>query len=113
MGFSDREVHAAFSGSAAPLDDPALLEAAGALPAADILKLLEILQNRTAAQKDPGRHVKRVQFFARASAAFGDRSLFLPFIRALKSGDASLRAALVDALPRVNAVENHGELIAF
>jgi twitching motility protein PilT len=36
--------------------------------------------------------------------------LFIPFVRALRAGDAQLAAVLVPLLPRVNFVEGHAEL---
>lgn len=113
MSFTDRDVHTAFASPTASLDDPGLLEVAKSFQAADVLKLLDVLQSRAVAQKDPGRHVKRLQFFTKASENYTDKGLFLPFVRALKIADTSVRSAITEALGRVNQVENHGELMAF
>lgn len=113
MALSERDVLAAFSAPTTTVDEQELVDATQALKAPDVLKVLDLLMNRSVALKDPGRHVKRVQIFAKASAGFSDRSLFVPFARALKTADPGLRTALIDALPKVNSPEGHAELIGF
>ena len=98
---------AAFAGEPEEKD---FLETARALKPAEVLKLLEVVSNRALAQKDPGRHTKRLKLFASTSEGWSDKTLFLPFVRALRTADAPLRNVLVDAIPRVNSVEAHGEL---
>ncbi len=98
---------AAFTGEAEEKD---FVEAARVLKPADALKLLEVVANRALAQKDPGRHTKRLKLFSTIAEAWTEKALFLPFVRALRAADAPLRSVLTDAIPRVNSVEAHGEL---
>ena len=98
---------AAFTGETEEKD---FVEAARALKPADALKLLEVVANRALAQKDPGRHTRRLKLFSTITEAWTDKALFLPFVRALRAADAPLRSVLTDAIPRVNSVEAHGEL---
>ncbi len=99
---------AAFAGEAQEKD---FVENGRVLKAAEALKLLEVASNRVLAQKDPGRHAKRLKLFAALAEGWTDKALFLPFVRALRPADAPLRQVLVEALPRVNNVEAHGELV--
>lgn len=98
---------AAFAGEA---EEKAFVDVARALKPAEALKLLEVVSNRVLSQKDPGRHTKRLKLFAAVAEGWTDKSLFLPFVRALRTADAPLRNVLVEAIPRVNSVEAHGEL---
>lgn len=109
---NERDVLPAFTAAAFPgeAEEKDLLEAARALKSADALKLLEVVSNRPLAQKDPGRHTKRLKLFSAIAEGWTDKALFLPFVRALRTADAPLRNVLVDAIPRVNSVEAHGEL---
>ena len=109
---NERDVLPAFTTAAFPgeSEEKDFLEAARALKAAEVLKLLEVVSNRALVQKDPGRHTKRLKLFASSSEGWTDKALFLPFVRALRTADAPLRNVLVDAIPRVNSVEAHGEL---
>ena len=79
---------AAFAGEA---DEKAFVEAARALKPTEALKLLEVVSNRVLSQKDPGRHTKRLKLFAAMTEGWTDKSLFLPFVRALRTADAPLR----------------------
>ncbi len=109
---NERDVLPAFTALAFPgeAEEKDFLEAARALKAADALKMLEVVSNRALAQKDPGRHTKRLKLFASICEGWSDKTLFLPFVRALRTADAPLRSVLVEAIPRVNSVEAHGEL---
>jgi twitching motility protein PilT len=112
---NEREVLPAFTAAAFPseAEEKDLLEAARALKPVEALKLLEVVANRALAQKDPGRHTKRLKLFSAAAEGWTDKALFLPFVRALRTADAPLRNVLVDAIPRVNSVEGHAELAGF
>jgi twitching motility protein PilT len=109
---NERDVLTAFTGAAlaGEAEEKDLVATARALKPAEALKLLEVVGNRALAQKDPGRHTKRLKLFAVMTEGWTDKTLFLPFVRALRTADAPLRNILVDAIPRVNSVEAHGEL---
>jgi twitching motility protein PilT len=109
---NERDVLPAFTALAFPgeAEEKDFVESARVLKPAEALKLLEVVSNRALVQKDPGRHTKRLKLFAAISEGWSDKTLFLPFVRALRAADAPLRSVLVDAIPRVNSVEAHGEL---
>lgn len=109
---NERDVLPAFTALAFPgeAEEKDFLETARALKPAEALKLLEVVSNRALAQKDPGRHTKRLKLFSAISEGWSDKTLFVPFVRALRTADAPLRNVLIDAIPRVNSVEAHGEL---
>jgi twitching motility protein PilT len=109
---NERDVLPAFTTAAFPgeAEERDFVESARALKPPDALKLLEVVSNRALAQKDPGRHTKRLKLFAAVSEGWSDKALFLPFVRALRTADAPLRNVLVEAIPKVNSVEAHGEL---
>ncbi len=78
----------------------------------EVIRLLDLLDGR-AARADPQAHSIRLLAFARVVEKSGDKSLFLPLLRALKAtSDPSLRATLAGALPSVNSVTDHPELCA-
>lgn len=110
---NEREVLPAFTSVAfaGEAEEREFVETARALKGADVLKLLEVVSNRVLSQKDPGRHAKRLKLFSAMAEGWTDKALFLPFVRALRTADAPLRAVLVEAIPRVNSVEAHGELV--
>jgi twitching motility protein PilT len=111
---TERELLNAFTAPtfAAETDERAWAAEARQLKAAEALKLLEIASNRALAQKEPGRHAKRLKLLALASEGWSDKSLFLPLVRALRTADVPLRNVLSEVLPRVNNVEAHTELVA-
>jgi twitching motility protein PilT len=74
--------------------------------AADVLKLLEDLQARSGEQR------LRVLVFQRLAERVVDKSLFMPYVRALRTSDVAVRAALVQLLPRVNNVAEHPAVVA-
>lgn len=111
---NEKEVLPAFTATAfaSEAEEKDLVETARTLSAAEALKLLEVATNRVLAQKDAGRHTKRLKLFSAMAEGWSDKALFLPFVRALRAADAPLRNVLVEAIPRVNSVEGHGELVA-
>ncbi len=111
---NERDILAAFTTAsfAGEAEEKDFVDSARALKAVEALKLLEVVSNRVLSQKDPGRHTKRLKLFATMSEGWSDKTLFLPFVRALRTADAPLRNVLVDAIPKVNSVEAHGELAA-
>jgi twitching motility protein PilT len=77
----------------------------------DVLELLSVLSGRTAAV-DPTRQRLRRAAFVRVATTVRDKRLFLPYLRALKGADPSVRAVVADLLPGVNDPAQHGELCA-
>ena len=79
------------------------------LTPSDIGKMLAMLVDRALAQDEP-RHVRRrFAFFSIARRAL-DPSLFLTYVKALEGADTQTRQALVDLIPKVNNVREHGKL---
>lgn len=82
---------------------------AGAPDPSELLRCLEVLtKGRRAGEL--AMHQMRCAVFAVWGKRVIDKSLFLPYVRALKQGDATLRRVLVSLLPGVSRVEQHGEL---
>jgi twitching motility protein PilT len=80
------------------------------VPASEVLKLLDLLESK-ALRASADAHRMRLLAFSKLAERAADKSLFVPFVRALKSsGDAQLRAALVEVLPSVNSILDHAEL---
>src|SRR5207253_2609448 len=92
-----------------PEEVEAFLSAAEAPAPQELLKLLEVLAGKA---PDAQAHRTRLGAFARLVEKNPDKSLFVPFVRALKAGDAALRTTLVALLARVNSPTEHGELVA-
>lgn len=86
------------------------LLAADVVPAAELLRLLPLLSERSLASDLEG-HRSRCLVFKRLAENAPDPQLFIPFVRAMKSADGGVRALLASLLPRVNSVPGHGELI--
>ena len=109
---NERDVPTFFTAAAfaSEAEEKDFVDTARTLKSADALRLLEVVTNRALAQKDPGRHAKRLKLLSTIAEGWSDKALFLPFVRALKAADAPLRNVLADAIPRVNSVEAHGEL---
>jgi twitching motility protein PilT len=83
-----------------------------AAPAAEIAKLLELLDNKSL-RADAEAQSMRLLAFAGLVQKSADKSLFVPFVKALKaSSDPQLRATLAQLLPAVNSVTEHPELCA-
>jgi twitching motility protein PilT len=82
---------------------------AGDVTTEEILKLLEIVANPWLAQ-DAARQELRCVAFLRLVEPLKDRSLFVPFVKALRAADPSLRATLVAVIPSVNSPQDHAEL---
>jgi twitching motility protein PilT len=80
-------------------------DSAGDVAAADVLKLLEAVPGR------PGDPRLRALAFQRVAEKLADRSLFAPYLRALRTADPALRGTLVELLPKVNSVSDHPTLL--
>jgi twitching motility protein PilT len=102
-----KTIRAAAFASATEIE--ALAAEVGALPAPEIVKILGLLVDK-ALVADPRAHKIRCQAFAAVAERSLDPELFVPYLRALRQGDATVRAALVPILPKVNRVAGHGEL---
>jgi len=92
-----------------PEEVEAFLAAADSPAPQDLLKLLEVLAGKA---PEAQAHRTRLGVFARLVEKNPDKSLFVPFVRALKTNDAALRTTLVALLARVNSPTEHGELVA-
>jgi twitching motility protein PilT len=75
----------------------------------DLLKLLAVLLEK-GATANPAAHTMRTSVFAALAERVLDPQLFVPYVRALKVADPSVRALLAALLPRVNSVPGHREL---
>ena len=78
---------------------------------ADLIKLLDVLGNRSLA-KDARTHSMRFTAFRAVVEARAHKSLFRPFVKALKSADPQVRKILVELIPKVNDITAHDELCA-
>jgi twitching motility protein PilT len=76
----------------------------------DVLRLLKALTS-AGATGEPG-HAMRVLAFRRLAERVPEKELFAHFVRALKGADPDLREALVQLLPKVNSILDHGALCA-
>jgi twitching motility protein PilT len=86
------------------------VDAIGAPQPGDVLKFLDTLVGK--APGDSQSHALRLLAFSRVAERALDKSLFAPFVRALKAPDPQLRAALAALLPRVNSVPDQPALCA-
>jgi twitching motility protein PilT len=75
----------------------------------DVIRLLEALCEKTAAQ-DPQKQRLRLAAFGRLAQGVRDRTLFSSYVKALKGADRAVRAALVALIPLVNDGTRHEEL---
>jgi twitching motility protein PilT len=93
--------------SEAEVDD--FVREVGRQPAAELIKLLEILIDRgsdtTAAQQRA-----RARAFRALTEAAPDPSLFGPYAKALRQGDNIARQVIATVLPKLNNTAQHGEL---
>ena len=79
------------------------------LPASDLLKLLELLVDKSLCA-DKEVHKLLCEAFRRLAGQARDKSLFLPYVRALRVADPVLRGVLVDLMPAVDNPDEHGKL---
>jgi twitching motility protein PilT len=83
----------------------------GALPAAELAKLLPIVLDRTIAAAEPRGHASRCAAFALLAEASGDLELFRVLVRGLRAGpDPTATAMLVALIPKLNLVSAHADL---
>jgi twitching motility protein PilT len=72
-------------------------------------QLVDVLCTKRLAQ-DIRAHQKRIHVFKALAEHMEDKALFLPYIRALKSGGSAVRAAVAEFVPKVHAYEEHPKL---
>jgi twitching motility protein PilT len=94
-----------------PAQVHALLAEVPALARDDIERLLAVLVSK-GLPGDSRDQTNRLFIFRTLAEKVIDKGLFLPYVRALRAGDAQVTSALVPLLPRVNSVEGHAELCA-
>jgi twitching motility protein PilT len=75
----------------------------------ELLKWLGVLLEPASAY-DPAAHARRVRAFAGVADKTVDPSLFVPYVRALRTADPDLRTLLCELIPRSNSVPGHIEL---
>ncbi len=92
-----------------PAEVEAFVLECGKLDAQSILKLLELLTAKGAAS-DPALHKRRCTVFSVVVQQALAPELFLPFVKAIKTGDPLLRATLAALIPKVNNIAEHAEL---
>ena len=81
-------------------------------PLAELVKLLDLLDNKTL-RADAQAHRMRLVAFAKLVEKSGNKGLFVPLVRALKAtSDPQVRAVLAQILPAVNSIADHPELCA-
>ncbi|MBN2575870.1 MAG: PilT/PilU family type 4a pilus ATPase [Deltaproteobacteria bacterium] len=77
----------------------------------DIERMLSVLSSK-GLPGDSRDQANRLFIFRTQAEKVIDKALFLPYVRALRGGDAQLAAVLVPLLPKVNNVEGHADLCA-
>jgi len=77
----------------------------------EVLKLLEVVQAKPS-PAEAGLYRLRVHAFQRVAERVPDKTLFVPYVRALRGGDGTLRTALAHLLPKANNVSEHLGLVA-
>ncbi|MCB9778115.1 MAG: PilT/PilU family type 4a pilus ATPase [Alphaproteobacteria bacterium] len=90
-----------------PREVDALAAQAGQLRVDDVSRVLELVTGR---QGDPVQYRHRVRLVSLLIQQSGDRRLFPVLLRTLRTGDATLRTALVEAMPAVNDPAYHVEV---
>src|SRR5439155_496684 len=84
--------------------------AAEATQTAELLKMLDIVSGKA---PDAAVHRTRLTVFARLIDKNPDKTLFAPFVKALKSAEPGLRTTLAALLPKVNSATEHGALVEY
>src|SRR5215468_7708203 len=92
----------------APEEVEAFLAAVEAPQPPEVLKMLDIVTG-----KAPDATVQRgrLAVFARIIDKNPDKSLFIPFVKALKGAEPGLRTALATLIPKVNSATEHAVLV--
>ncbi|HEX9577623.1 MAG TPA: PilT/PilU family type 4a pilus ATPase [Myxococcales bacterium] len=74
----------------------------------DLLKLLEVVTGKA---PDANVHRSRLTVFARLIDKNPDKTLFIPFVKALKAAEPGLRTTLASLIPKVNSATEHAALV--
>ena len=91
-----------------PDEVEAFVAAAESPAPADLLKLLDVVTGKA---PEALLHKQRLAVFARLVEKAPDKSLFTPFVKALKAADPVVRSTLAALLPRVNSPTEHAGLV--
>src|SRR5438874_185456 len=94
----------------APDEVEAFIAAAEAPQTAELPQMLDIVSGTA---RDAAVHRTRLTVFARLIDKNPDKTLFAPFVKALKSAEPSLRTTLAALLPKVNSATEHGALVEY
>lgn len=94
-----------------PADAQRYVTAAGQVDAATVLKLLEVLTAK-GATANPAVYHRRCAVFGAVAAKTVDVNLFVPYVRALKGADFTLKQTLSELIPKVQQPAQFGELAA-
>jgi twitching motility protein PilT len=96
---------------ASPAEQEAFLLETVNIEATTVLKILDLLTAKDA-PKDALLHRKRCQVFVLVVDKCKNTALFVPLVKSLKAADPTLRSSLVQAIPKVNKIQEHNELCA-
>ena len=75
---------------------------------ADLLRLFDVVTGKA---PEASLQKQRLAVFARLVERAPDKSLFAPFVKALKNAEPPVRATLAALLPRVNSATEHAPLV--
>ncbi|TMA20168.1 MAG: PilT/PilU family type 4a pilus ATPase, partial [Deltaproteobacteria bacterium] len=92
----------------APEEIEAFLATVEAPQPPEVLKLLDIVAGKA---PDANVHRSRLTVFARIIDKNPDKSLFVPFVKALKGAEPGLRTTLAALIPKVNSATEHAALV--
>jgi twitching motility protein PilT len=90
-------------------DVAAFVEKVGAISPAEIVKILSEIGELST--KQPAAHKLRCEALLAVTLNNPSPDLFVPFLRTLRGADETLAMSLMAALPHVNHVPAHGELV--
>src|SRR5438046_182777 len=94
----------------APEEIEDFVAAAEDLQTPDLLKLFDVVTGKAS---DAGAHRSRLSVFARLIDKNPDKSLFSPFVKALKGAEPGLRTTIAALLPKVNSATEHAALVEY
>ena len=108
-----REILATFRASpwSGPQEVTAFMNQVGPPTPQLLVGMLEVLNDRRLAMEG-AKHGLRCAIFQRLAAGCPDRSLFMPYLKAMRAGDLRVRQLMAELLPKVNNPAAHGELLA-
>jgi len=92
-----------------PAEIQAYIAEAGKVEASDLERLLGILVTK-GLPGDMRDQRNRCFIFTKLGEQTSDKSLFIPYVRALKSGDSQVITAVAPLIPKANSIEGHVEL---